>query len=71
MSSIAPPRLAQATREPAWVRWTLISVALVFLSLFLFLPLVSVFFEAFKKGWDVYVASITEADAVSAMKLTL
>jgi len=53
------------------VRWTLISVALVFLSLFLFLPLVSVFFEAFKKGWDVYVASITEADAVSAMKLTL
>lgn len=71
MSSIAPPRLAHATREPAWVRWTLISVALVFLSLFLFLPLVSVFFEAFKKGWDVYVASITEADAVSAMKLTL
>ncbi|AWI54516.1 sulfate ABC transporter permease subunit CysW [Aquabacterium olei] len=71
MSSIAPPRLAQATREPAWVRWTLISVALIFLSLFLFLPLVSVFFEAFKKGWDVYVASITEADAVSAMKLTL
>ncbi len=71
MSSIASPRLAQATREPAWVRWTLISVALVFLSLFLFLPLVSVFFEAFKKGWDVYVASITEPDAVSAMKLTL
>jgi sulfate transport system permease protein len=71
MSSIAPPRLTQATREPAWVRWTLIAVALVFLSLFLFLPLVSVFFEAFKKGWDVYVASITESDAVSAMKLTL
>lgn len=71
MSSIAPPRLTQATREPAWVRWTLIAVALVFLSLFLFLPLVSVFFEAFKKGWDVYVASITEPDAVSAMKLTL
>ena len=71
MSSIAPPRLAQATREPAWVRWSLITVALIFLSLFLFLPLVSVFFEAFKKGWDVYVASITEADAVSAMKLTL
>ena len=71
MSSIAPPRLAQATREPAWVRWSLITVALVFLSLFLFLPLVSVFFEAFKKGWDVYVASITEPDAVSAMKLTL
>jgi hypothetical protein len=39
----------------------LIGVALVFLSLFLFVPLVSVFFEAFKKGWEVYVAAITEA----------
>jgi len=71
MSSIAPPKLSEATREPVWVRWTLITVALVFLSLFLFLPLISVFFEAFKKGWDVYVASITEPDAVSAIFLTL
>jgi sulfate transport system permease protein len=54
-----------------WVRRVLIGVALVFLSLFLFVPLVSVFFEAFKKGWEVYVAAITEADAVSAMWLTL
>ena len=36
--------------SPAWVRYLLISVALLFLSLFLFVPLVSVFFEAFKKG---------------------
>jgi sulfate transport system permease protein len=71
MSSISPPNLSRATKEPNWVRWTLISIALVFLSLFLFLPLVSVFFEAFKKGWDVYLAAITEDDAVSAIKLTL
>jgi sulfate transport system permease protein len=60
-----------ATAEPAWVRRTLIGVALVFLTLFLFVPLVSVFFEAFKKGLDVYLAAITEADARSAIWLTL
>lgn len=57
--------------EPAWVRRTLIGVALLFLSLFLFVPLITVFFEALKKGWDVYLAAVTEPDAVSAMKLTL
>jgi sulfate transport system permease protein len=71
MSTIAPPNLPGATRERAWVRYTLISVALVFLTLFLFLPLVSVFFEAFKKGVDVYIAAITEPDAISAIFLTL
>jgi sulfate transport system permease protein len=60
-----------ATREPAWVRLTLIGIALAFLSLFLFLPLVTVFYEALKKGWDVYLAAITEPDAWSAIKLTL
>ncbi len=71
MSGISPPNHGKATQEPIWIRWTLIGVALTFLSLFLFVPLVSVFAEAFKKGWDVYVASITEPDALSAVKLTL
>jgi sulfate transport system permease protein len=71
VQSVAPPNVARATTEPVWVRRVLIGVALVFLSLFLFVPLVSVFFEAFKKGWEVYLAAITEADAVSAMWLTL
>ncbi len=71
MSSMSPPNHSQATREPAWVRWTLITIALVFLSLFLFVPLVSVFFEALKRGWDVYLAAVTEPDAISAIKLTL
>src|SRR5574343_1246872 len=67
-----PARSAlQATAEPAWVRWALVGTALAFLSLFLFVPLVSVFVEAFKKGWDVYLAAIVEPDALSAVKLTL
>ena len=61
----------RATQEPAWVRRSLIGVALVFLTLFLFIPLISVFYEAFKKGSDVYFAAITDPDAVSAIKLTL
>jgi sulfate/thiosulfate transport system permease protein len=60
-----------ATAEPAWLRRTLIAVALVFLTLFLFVPLVSVFFEAFKKGWETYAAAVTEPDARSAIWLTL
>ena len=60
-----------ATTEPAWVRRALIAVALLFLTLFLFVPLAAVFVEAFKKGWGVYIAAIVEPDALSAIKLTL
>ncbi|CAI8858249.1 sulfate/thiosulfate ABC transporter inner membrane subunit CysW [Brevibacillus sp. IT-7CA2] len=57
--------------EPAYIRWTLIIVALLFLSLFLILPLVAVFTEAFRQGAEVFVASITEEETLSAVKLTL
>ncbi|MQR01617.1 sulfate ABC transporter permease subunit CysW [Glaciimonas sp. GS1] len=60
-----------ATQEPLWVRTILISVALLFLTLFLVVPLVSVFAEALKKGWEAYIAAIVEPDAISAIKLTL
>jgi sulfate transport system permease protein len=60
-----------STTESPWVRRTLIAVALLFLTLFLFVPLAAVFVEAFKKGWDVYLAAIVEDDARSAIKLTL
>jgi sulfate transport system permease protein len=69
--SIAPRTALAATAEPPWVRRTLIGVALAFLAFFLFVPLAAVFFEAFKKGWGVYLAAITQPDAVSAIWLTL
>jgi len=68
---VAPRAMRSATSEAPWVRWGLIVVALAFLTLFLFVPLATVFFEAFKKGWDVYLAAITEPDARSAIALTL
>ncbi|WP_409178707.1 sulfate ABC transporter permease subunit CysW [Brevibacillus fortis] len=57
--------------EPTYIRWTLIIVALLFLGLFLILPLVAVFTEAFRQGAEVFVASITEEETLSAVKLTL
>jgi len=57
--------------EPRLVRFLLIFIAFVFLAIFLLLPLASVFAEAFKKGWQLYVSSITEPVAVAAIKLTL
>jgi sulfate transport system permease protein len=60
-----------ATTEPPWVRWLLIAIALAFMTVFLFVPLGTVFYEAFKKGVGVYLAAITDADALSAIKLTL
>lgn len=60
-----------ATDEPALVRISLTAVALVFLALFLVVPLVAVFTEGFSKGLQVYWAAITEPDALHAVKLTL
>ena len=61
----------RAISEPAWIRWTLISIALVFLSLFLFIPLIAVFTEGLRKGFETYFAAIIEPDALSSIKLTL
>ncbi len=60
-----------ATREAPWVRWTLLTLGLGFFALFLILPLVAVFTEALRKGFDVYLAALIEDDALSAIKLTL
>jgi sulfate transport system permease protein len=35
------------------------------------MPLIAVFVEAFRKGWDTYLAALIEPDALSAIKLTL
>ena len=66
-----PRSVRAATTEPVWVKWTLIGAALAFLSFFLFVPLAIVFYEALRKGFGVYLAAITDPDALSAIKLTL
>ena len=69
--SASPSKVSRATQEPAWVRWLLISVALGWLGLFLFVPLAAIFTEALRKGLEVYWASLIDPDALSAIKLTL
>jgi sulfate/thiosulfate transport system permease protein len=73
-AGLAPQALRtmrRADADPPWVRRGLIALAIGFMTLFLFIPLATVFFEAFKKGWEVYVAALVEPDAVSAIRLTL
>jgi sulfate transport system permease protein len=62
---------ASATGEGRVVRAALIAAALLFLGLFLLLPLVAVFVEALSKGLGVYWRSIAEPDALAAIRLTL
>jgi sulfate transport system permease protein len=64
-------RARAGTTEAAWVRYTLIGVALVFMLLFLVLPLAAVFAEALRKGFGAYLEGLREPDAWSAIKLTL
>lgn len=60
-----------ATREPTWVRYTLITIALIFFLSCLILPLILVFVEAFKQGVGVYAQALVHPDTLSAVKLTL
>ena len=60
-----------STAEPSWLRLTLIAVSLLFVTLFLVLPLAAVFTEALRKGAEAFWEALKEPDAWSAIKLTL
>ncbi len=64
------PRASKARRSIPWMPITLITIALLYLALFLFVPLAAVFYEALRKGVAVYWEAISEPDAISAIKLT-
>lgn len=57
--------------EPAAVKWTVIGLAALFIGLFIVLPLVNVFAQAFVKGWQAYLDALVEPDALAAIRLTL
>src|SRR5690242_7673392 len=59
------------TQDPRWVRWTLTAVALLFLGLFLLIPLASVFAEALRHGFGPYFDAFKNPDAIAAIRLTL
>ena len=57
--------------DPVWVRCTVITLTIAFLGLFIVLPLINVFAQAFAKGIQVYLAALTDAEALAAIRLTL
>lgn len=66
-----PPARRLPTEEAPWVRRLLIGIALGFLALFLILPLVVVFMEAFRKGTGAFLAAFADPAAIDAIWLTL
>lgn len=66
-----PAAARSVTGEPALIRWLLTGLALLYLGAFLLIPLAAVFTEALSKGWQTYLAALTEPMALAAIKLTL
>jgi sulfate/thiosulfate transport system permease protein len=61
----------RGTEESPFVKWALIAVALLFSLVFLLLPLVNVFVQAFAKGFTGYWNALQHPDTLAAMRLTL
>lgn len=70
-SALATRSSALSRSASPWIRRILIGVSLLYMTVFIFIPLITVFVEAFKHGAGAYFAAITEADARAAIRLTL
>ena len=61
----------RGTEESPFVKWLLITVAMLFCAVFLLLPLINVFAQALSKGWAHYFQSLKDPDALASIRLTL
>jgi sulfate ABC transporter, permease protein len=59
------------SNEKAWVKPTLIGIAIAYLGLVLFIPALNVFYQAFSKGFEPFFTNLTSPDFLSAAQLTL
>ena len=71
MSSISNIVHQSTLDDPKWVRWSLITIALGFIILFLCVPLLLVIIQAFSKGFAAYFSALNQHDMLAAMRLTL
>src|SRR5882757_3669829 len=62
---------ADTRSEPWLIRAVIIAVTVTFLTVFVVLPLVVVFAQAFSKGIGAYFSALTDPEALSAIRLTL
>ncbi len=67
----SPPARREVTTESFGIRVALIAITVVFLGFFLLLPLVTVFVEALRGGFNAYFRALGDHDALAAIKLTL
>jgi sulfate transport system permease protein len=67
----AQPVRSHAAEESQAAKWILIALMLGFIGLFLVVPLVAVFVEAFRKGVETYAATFSDSAAAHAVRLTL
>jgi sulfate/thiosulfate transport system permease protein len=66
-----PPAGSSRSNEKAWVKPTLIAIAIGYLALLLFIPTLNVFYQAFRKGVEPFFANLTSPDFLAAAQLTL
>lgn len=60
-----------ATKDPVWLKYLLIFLALGFVGIMLIVPLIAVFYEAFREGVLAYKNALIDPEALHAIKLTL
>ena len=70
LAYVAKHRQRRSLGDPAWVRFGLIGVALLFAGLFLIVPLAAVFTEGFRNGVGAYFHAFADPDALAAIRLT-
>ena len=69
--TVRQPRFRSAVTETRPARYMLMAIAFLFLGIFLVLPLVVVFIEAFQKGAGAFTEALIDPDALAAIRLTL
>ena len=62
---------AEGVGEPRWLRWSLTALTVVFMAVFLLLPLANIFHAALSEGWRVFLASLQDENAAAAIRLSL
>jgi sulfate/thiosulfate transport system permease protein len=70
-SAASAARARDVRADPRAMRWAVLATAIAFLALFIVLPLVNVFVQAFSKGLQAFWSAINSGDALAAIYLTL
>jgi sulfate/thiosulfate transport system permease protein len=68
---IESSRSTKSKQKIEWVPILLITIAMAFLALVIYIPAINVFYQAFKKGIDPFLANLQQPNFISAVKLTI